>query len=89
STAVIGATALSAASDDLKGRYLPAIVAGEGVLALARDEGAKHRPERIALKAERAGNGFRLTGRKDFVVHGATADALIVAARTSGDDRDT
>lgn len=88
STSVIGATALSAASDDLKGRYLPAIVAGEGVLALALDEGAKHRPERIALKAERAGNGFRLTGRKDFVVHGATADALIVAARTSGDDRD-
>lgn len=88
STAVIGATALGAASDDLKGRYLPGIIAGETVLALALDEGAKHRPERIALKAERAGNGFRLTGRKDFVVHGATADALIVAARTSGADSD-
>ena len=88
STAVIGATALGAASDDVKGRYLPGIIAGETVLALALDEGAKHRPERIALKAERAGNGFRLTGRKDFVVHGATADALIVAARTSGADSD-
>jgi alkylation response protein AidB-like acyl-CoA dehydrogenase len=88
STAVLGATALGGASDDLKGRYLPGILAGDSVLALALDEGAKHRPERIALQAERAGNGFRLTGRKDFVVHGATADALIVAARTAGSDRD-
>lgn len=88
-TSVIGATALGAASDDLKGRYLPGIIAGETVLALALDEGPKHRPERIKLKAERAGNGFRLTGRKDFVVYGATADALIVAARTSGGDSDS
>lgn len=88
STAVIGASALGHASDDLKGRYLPGIIAGETVLALALDEGAKHRPERIAMKAERAGNGFRLSGQKDFVVHGATADALIVAARTAGSDND-
>jgi len=88
STAVVGATALGLASDDLKGRYLPGVIAGTSVLALAIDEGAKHRPERIALAAERSGNGFRLSGRKDFVVHGATADALIVAARTSGSDSD-
>jgi alkylation response protein AidB-like acyl-CoA dehydrogenase len=88
STAVVGVTALGAASDDLKGRYLPGVIAGTAVLALAIDEGAKHRPERIALSAERSGNGFRLSGRKDFVVHGATADALIVAARTSGSDSD-
>ena len=87
-TAVIGAIALGAATDEVKGRYLPGIIAGETVLALAVDEGAKHRPERIALRAERAGNGFRLTGAKDFVIHGATADALIVATRTSGSDRD-
>jgi alkylation response protein AidB-like acyl-CoA dehydrogenase len=88
STAVAGATALGGASDEIRGRYLPGILAGDSVVALAIDEGAKHRPERIALKAERSGNGFRLSGRKDFVVHGASADALIVAARTAGDDRD-
>ncbi|MCA1661099.1 MAG: acyl-CoA dehydrogenase, partial [Novosphingobium sp.] len=64
------------------------IVAGDSVAAVAVDEGAKHRPERIACKAERAGNGFRLSGAKDFVVHGASADVLIVAARTSGADDD-
>ena len=90
SSAVIGATALAEASSDLKGRYLPGIIAGQCVLALALDEGAKHRPERIAMTAERSGNGFRLNGAKQFVVHGTSADALIVAARTAGsaDDRD-
>lgn len=87
-TAVMGVTALSAGSDELRGRWLPGVIAGETVLAVAIDEGPKHRPERIACRAEKAGNGFRLSGRKDFVVHGASADALIVAARTAGSDGD-
>lgn len=87
-TAVMGVTALSAGSDELRGRWLPGVIAGETVLAMAIDEGPRHRPERIACRAEKAGNGFRLSGRKDFVVHGASADALIVAARTSGSDGD-
>ncbi|OYW51101.1 MAG: acyl-CoA dehydrogenase [Novosphingobium sp. 28-62-57] len=87
-TSVMGVTALSGGSDDLRGRWLPGVLAGESVLALAIDEGPKHRPERIACKAEKAGNGFRLQGRKAFVVHGASADAIIVAARTSGSDSD-
>jgi alkylation response protein AidB-like acyl-CoA dehydrogenase len=87
-TSVMGVTALAAASDDVRGRWLPGIVAGDTVAAVAIDEGAKHRPERIACKAEKAGNGFRLSGTKDFVVHGASADVLIVAARTAGSDSD-
>ncbi len=87
-TSVMGVTALSGGSDDLRGRWLPGVIAGESVLAVAVDESPKHRPERIACKAERAGNGFRLQGRKAFVVHGASADAIIVAARTSGSDSD-
>ena len=63
-------------------RWLPRILAGETVAALAIDEGPKHRPETIAMTAERAGNGFRLTGRKQFVVQGASADLLVVAARS-------
>jgi alkylation response protein AidB-like acyl-CoA dehydrogenase len=62
-------------------RWLPGILAGETVAALAVDEGRKHRPEAIAMKAERAGNGFRLTGAKRFVVQGASADLFVVAAR--------
>ncbi|HYI40498.1 MAG TPA: acyl-CoA dehydrogenase family protein [Allosphingosinicella sp.] len=63
-------------------RWYPGILAGETVAALAVDEGPKHRPEAIAMRAERSGNGFRLSGRKQFVVQGASADVIVVAART-------
>jgi alkylation response protein AidB-like acyl-CoA dehydrogenase len=62
-------------------RWLPGILAGETVAALAVDEGPKHRPETVAMRAERSGNGFRLTGAKQFVVQGASADFLVVVAR--------
>ena len=80
-SSVMAATAIGAGSDDLKGRYLPGLLSGDSVFAVAIDEGAKHRPERIATRADRSGNGFRLTGKKDFVVHGASADMIVVAAR--------
>lgn len=85
-------TTAVAAVEALKGsaqaeRWFPGIVAGETVAALAIDEGAKHR-DRIAMTAERSGNGFRLIGAKQFVTHGHVADLLIVAARTAGSPDD-
>lgn len=87
-SSVMAATALGAASADLKGRWLPGLLSGDSVFAVAVDEGAKHRPERIKTRAERAGNGFKLNGAKAFVVHGGSADMLVVAARTAGGDDD-
>jgi alkylation response protein AidB-like acyl-CoA dehydrogenase len=66
----------------LRERWYPGILSGDTVAALAIDEGPKHRPEAIAMRAERSGNGFSLTGAKQFVVHGASADVTLVAART-------
>ncbi len=83
-TAVAGVEALNAGGKALRERYVPGILAGETVLALAIDESAKHRPEQISMAATREGNGFKLDGRKQFVVQGGSADTLIVAARTSG-----
>jgi alkylation response protein AidB-like acyl-CoA dehydrogenase len=65
-------------------RWFPGILAGESVVALAIDEGRHHAPEASALSAERQGNGFVLSGAKQFVVHGASADMVLVAARTGG-----
>ena len=84
STSVGAVTALAGAGEALRQAWFPRIAAGEAIVALAVDEGAKHRPETIALKAERAGNGFRLTGRKSFVPLGHVADLILVAARTAG-----
>lgn len=81
-----------AAVEALKGtahaaRWFPGILAGETVTALAIDEAAKHR-DTIGLQAKRSGNGFKLTGKKQFVTHGHVADLLIVAARTTGNADD-
>jgi len=65
-------------------RWFPGIVAGETVAALAIDEGKHHDPSRTAMEAKRSGNGFTLNGTKQFVVHGASADVVLVAARTAG-----
>jgi alkylation response protein AidB-like acyl-CoA dehydrogenase len=83
-TSVAGVEALKAADAALRDRWFPGILSGETILGLAIDEGAKHNPAAIAMKAERAGNGFKLSGRKQFVIQGASADMLIVAARTAG-----
>ncbi|MBN8939366.1 MAG: acyl-CoA dehydrogenase family protein [Rhizobiales bacterium] len=85
STAVMAATALSRAGTEAqKQRWLPAIVAGEAIIATAVDEGRKHDPAKTALKAEASGNGFRLSGEKIQVADGHVADAVLVAARTAG-----
>ena len=65
-------------------RWFPGIVAGDVVAALAVDEGKHHDPSRVAMVAKRLGNGFTLNGTKQFVVHGASADVILVAARTAG-----
>ena len=87
-SSVLAATALKHGSDDVRGRWLPGLVEGKSVFAVAIDEGPKHRPEQIATMAEKSGNGFKLSGKKDFVLQGTSADMLVVAARTSGSDND-
>ncbi len=90
STALIGASALRlAGSAAQKQAHLPALAAGERMTALALEEHAHHAPFRIAMRAERSRTGFRLSGRKCFVLDGHVADLIIAVARTSGreDDR--
>ncbi len=85
STSVLAATALNKfASGAQREEYLPKIAAGAVVMALAVDEGRKHGPAAIAMKAEKSGNGFKLSGSKTFVADGHVADKVIVAARTGG-----
>ena len=65
-------------------RWFSGILAGDTVAALAIDEGKHHDPANVALEAKRQGNGFVLNGAKQFVVHGNSADVVLVAARTAG-----
>jgi alkylation response protein AidB-like acyl-CoA dehydrogenase len=81
-TAVVAARAIAGTAH--AERWYPAILSGEAVLALAIDENRRHAPENTALTAQRRGNGFVLNGAKQFVVHGASADMILTAARTAG-----
>ena len=82
STAVIAATALKQVGDTRAQEALARIAAGEATYALAVDETSKFDPELTQLAAKKDGNGFRLTGKKCFVVDGGLADRLLVLART-------
>jgi acyl-CoA dehydrogenase len=85
SSSVVSATAIArGGSEDQKAALLPKMAAAELIVALAADEKARHAPSQIETRAEPSGNGFRLTGTKNFVVDGTIADRLIVAARTGG-----
>jgi acyl-CoA dehydrogenase len=85
STALLGATALLRDGNGARNKeLLPKLAAGDLLLALAVDERSKHAPSATALKAERSGNGFALSGEKCFVVDGHVADLFIVAARSAG-----
>jgi len=83
STGLLAARALIDGGDAAqKQDWLPRFAAGEAIAALALDEGAKHRPDKIQTRAERSGNGWKLKGSKALVVNGHIADVLIVAALT-------
>jgi len=64
---------------------LPAMAAGERIAVPAHGEpGARDDLARVGTTAARSGDGFVLNGRKAVVPHAASAEALLVSARTSG-----
>ena len=85
STSVMGVTALvKFGSERQKNTWLPTLVKGETIIAVAVDEGRTHQPDYCDVRAERSGNGFKLTGDKKFVADGTNADLFLISARTSG-----
>ena len=84
-TAVLGASAITSfGTQDQKSKYLPLIASGEITTALAVDEESHHAPANTITKAELVNDKWILNGKKKFVVDGASADVLIILARTSG-----
>ncbi len=74
------------ASDEQKQRYLPKLIAGEHVGALAMSEpGAGSDVVGMKLKAEKKGDRFILNGNKMWITNGPCADTLIVYAKTDPD----
>ena len=83
-----GQTLLLGGSEAQRKDHLPGVCSGDTILALAFQEHGRFDPYRVATRAEPEGDGFRLSGTKQFVLDGHVADVLIVVARTSGESGD-
>ena len=71
------------------GALLERVATGELKLACALGERqSRHDMRDIALRAEADGEGWRLSGEKKVVLHGAQAGVLVVSARSGGAQRD-
>ena len=70
-------------SDEQKGRYLPRLISGEHVGALAMSEpGSGSDVVSMRLQAERVDDGFLLNGNKMWITNGPDADVLVIYAKT-------
>ena len=82
---VLGAGAIALAGNDAqKQQLLPLVATGELRLALALEETHHHDPAGVALAATRSARGWELSGVKQFVIDGHSAEQLVVVARTGG-----
>jgi alkylation response protein AidB-like acyl-CoA dehydrogenase len=89
-TVVLGGGAVAAAGSPAQRQaLLPSVIAGERQLALAYGEPeSRHDLHDVQATARRDGAGYVLSGRKAAVLNGATANTLVVSARTAGARRD-
>jgi acyl-CoA dehydrogenase len=75
---------LRAARPEIREAWVPRLAAGEAVAAFALSEpGAGSDAAALALRAERVGGAFRLTGVKTWISNAPEADVYTVFARTT------
>ncbi|WP_425049387.1 acyl-CoA dehydrogenase family protein [Psychromarinibacter sp. S121] len=74
---------LAYGTEEQKQRWLPKMVSGELVGALAMTEPAAGSDvQAIKTKAVREGNAYRVSGQKVFITNGQHANLIVVAAKT-------
>jgi alkylation response protein AidB-like acyl-CoA dehydrogenase len=79
---------LELANDEQRERWLPGLVSGELISAIAMTEpGVGSDLAGMQTRAHRSDEGYRLSGTKTFITNGINADLVIVAARTDPDSR--
>lgn len=75
-------------NDEQKEKYLPKLIAGEHVGALAMSEvSAGSDVAAMQLKAEPQGDGYVLNGNKMWITNGPEADTLVVYGKTPPFDK--
>ena len=79
---------LAYGTEEQKKRWLPKMVSGEmvGALAMTEPSGGSD-VQSIKTKAVKDGNVYRLTGQKTFITNGQHANLIIVAAKTDPNEK--
>jgi acyl-CoA dehydrogenase len=78
----------NAGSDELKAKWMPDVVAGKAICAVAVTEpDAGSDVKGIRTNARRSGDHYVLNGAKMFITNGVHADLYMVAAKTSNEAR--
>ena len=84
-----GAVLRHGASATERADLVTAIAAGDRLVAFAQAERqSRYSLNDVATSARPNGAGWRVDGAKTLVLHGDTADTLLVTARTAGQERD-
>ena len=74
------------ANEEQKQKYLPRLISGEHVGALAMSEaGAGSDVVSMSLRAEKRNDHYRLNGNKYWITNGPDANTLVVYAKTAPD----
>src|SRR6202162_5773770 len=74
---------LSYGSEEVKQRFLPKMVSGEMIGAIAMTEpDAGSDLKSLRTKADRTADGYRITGHKIYISNGFNADLIVVATKT-------
>ena len=77
---------LLSGNDKAKKEHLPGIASGDTIATVAfTEQNGRWDAEGVTATATADADGFRISGEKMFVIDGATANLIIVAARADGD----
>ncbi|MBM0169924.1 acyl-CoA dehydrogenase family protein [Altererythrobacter sp. C41] len=75
-------------TEEQKKRWLPRLVSGELISAIAMTEpGVGSDLQSVATTAVKDGNGYRLNGAKTFISSGQLANFIVVVAKTNPNER--
>ncbi len=81
---IVGPYLQKSGTDEQRDRYMPGVVSGETVLAIAMTEpGAGSDLAAIKTRAEDKGDHWLLNGSKTYISNGMLAGLVVVAARTN------
>jgi acyl-CoA dehydrogenase len=85
SVVLSGSTIELAGNHDQKAEHLPKICDGSGLYAMAYQETSRHEPENVHAALRKVEGGYQLSGHKQLVINGGSANYLVVVCRSSGD----